>query len=99
MTNDDPKSRSESINILIIGKVQGVFFRASALEQAQSLNLSGWVQNLGDGSVEIQAEGPRYALEQLADWCKVGPPSAEVQDVIARYGRFIDEFRTFSIVR
>jgi len=88
-----------SVNILIMGNVQGVFFRASTLEQAQRLGLSGWVKNLSDGSVEIVAEGSRLSLEQLVEWCHEGPPSAEVEHVSARWGPFRDEFRTFMIVR
>lgn len=87
------------VNIIVVGMVQGVFFRASALEQAQSLNLVGWVKNLPDGSVEVLAEGPRYALEQLVEWCKQGPPAAEVEEVIPRWATFLDEFKTFMIVR
>jgi acylphosphatase len=87
------------VNIIVTGKVQGVFFRASALEKAQSLNLRGWVRNLPDSSVEVLAEGSRYALEDLVEWCRMGPPEATVQDVIVRYGKYLDEFRTFMIVR
>jgi acylphosphatase len=87
------------VNLLVMGKVQGVFFRASTLEQAQSLNLTGWVQNIPDGSVEIVAEGQRYALEQLAEWAKHGPPSAEVEHVSVRWGTYLEEFRTFTILR
>ena len=86
-------------NILITGQVQGVFFRASALEQAQSLNLTGWVQNLADGTVELTAEGQRYALEDLVAWCRRGPPAAEVEDVFVRWTEHKNEFRTFMIVR
>lgn len=92
-------SEEARVNIIVTGKVQGVFFRASALERAQGLNLTGWVKNLPDGSVELLAEGTRYALEDLITWCKSGPPEAEVQDVIARWGRYEGEFRTFMIVR
>jgi acylphosphatase len=87
------------VTLWITGQVQGVFYRASALEKAQSLNLSGFVQNLADGSVEIVAEGPRYALEQFVDWAKQGPPAAEVENVSARWGTYLEEFRTFMIVR
>ena len=87
------------INLIVLGMVQGVFFRASTLEQAQSLSLNGWVKNLPDGSVEVLAEGPRYALEQFADWCRQGPPAARVDEVIVRWGTFLDEFKTFMIVR
>lgn len=85
------------VNLIITGRVQGVFYRASTLEQAQSLNLTGFVRNLPDASVEIVAEGPRYALEELINWCKHGPPEAVVQDVIVRWGKHESEFRTFRI--
>jgi acylphosphatase len=88
-----------SVTLVVSGLVQGVFYRASTLEQAQRLGLTGWVKNLAGGEVEIVAEGPRYALEQLVDWAKQGPPEARVDDVIARYGPYRGEFRTFMIVR
>ncbi len=94
MANDEARA-----TVLVTGKVQGVFYRASALERAQSLNLTGWVANLPDGAVELVAEGPRYALEQLVEWCQVGPPAAEVEDVRVRWGTPLNEFRTFSIKR
>lgn len=89
----------ERVTVLVVGRVQGVFFRASTLERAQSLNLLGWVSNLPDGAVELVAEGPRYALEQLVAWCHHGPPSADVEQVHHRYGRASGEFQTFSIRR
>lgn len=87
------------VNVVVTGKVQGVFFRASTLERAQSLNLTGWVKNLPDGSVEILAEGTRYALEDLVAWCRQGPSEAEVSDVFPRWQKYQGEFRTFMIVR
>jgi acylphosphatase len=93
---DETPSR---VNLVILGQVQGVFFRASTLEQAQSLRLSGWVKNLADGAVEILAEGSKYALEELISWCRHGPPDAKVEDVIVKWGKFQDEFRTFMISR
>ena len=85
------------LSLLVYGRVQGVFFRASTLEQAQGLNLSGWVQNLPDGSVEIEAEGSRASLEQLQEWAQRGPPAAEVREVITRWGSYRGEFQTFRI--
>ena len=87
------------VSLIVTGTVQGVFFRASALEQAQSLSLTGWVKNLPDGGVEIVAEGPRYALDQLVEWCHRGPPGARVEGVYPRWGKHLGEFRTFMIVR
>ena len=91
---DDNRAR---VNALVTGRVQGVFYRASTMEQAQGLSLTGWVQNLADGSVEIMAEGPRYALEQLMEWCKVGPADAEVHHVSVRWEKNQGEFKTFRI--
>ncbi len=88
-----------SVNLLITGRVQGVFFRASTLEQAQAVGVTGWVKNCGDGSVEVMAEGPRYALERLIEWCKDGPPPADVENVSARWGGHMAQFKTFMIVR
>ncbi|MBI5508296.1 MAG: acylphosphatase [Deltaproteobacteria bacterium] len=87
------------VSVIVTGSVQGVFFRASTLEQAQGLNLTGWVKNLPDSSVEVVAEGSRYALEQLVDWCRRGPPAARVDEVLVRWGKHLAEFRTFMIVR
>ncbi|MBC7794094.1 MAG: acylphosphatase [Clostridia bacterium] len=87
------------VTLWITGRVQGVFYRASALEKAQGLNLSGFVKNLADGSVEMVVEGPRYALEQFVEWAKQGPPSAEVENVSARWGNCLNEYRTFMIIR
>ena len=89
----------ERLELLIEGKVQGVFYRASTLEQAQSLNLVGMVQNLPQGMVEVIAEGNRGALEELEKWCHHGPPAAEVKNVSARWKESTGEFKTFSVRR
>jgi acylphosphatase len=70
-----------AVHVIVRGKVQGVFFRASTHEIAEELGLAGWVRNCPDGSVELQAEGDRAQLEELIAWCRNGPPSAKVQDV------------------
>jgi len=87
------------VTILVSGSVQGVFFRASVLEQAQALSLTGWVKNLPDGGVEIVAEGSRLALQDLVEWAKHGPPAADVEDVGVRWRPYEGAFRTFMIVR
>ncbi len=61
------------------GRVQGVFFRASAREQAQSLGLRGYARNLHDGRVEVLAVGDVQALERMEQWLKHGPPAAHVE--------------------
>ncbi len=67
--------------ILISGHVQGVFYRHSMREKARSSLLTGWVRNLANGMVEAEVDGPRHLIEQLIDWCRQGPPSAEVKAV------------------
>lgn len=72
-------------HLIIEGKVQGVFFRASAKEQADRLNLAGWVRNLPEGSVEVQVEGKQDSLDDFLDWCRKGPPNALVTGVELKY--------------
>lgn len=69
------------INIKIYGKVQGIFFRASAKELADKLRVSGFAQNMSDGSVYIEAEGEEDKLNQFIEWCHTGPSMAEVEKV------------------
>lgn len=65
----------------VIGKVQGVFFRAHTQEMANNLQLTGWVENLPDGRVEVLACGEEAAVNKLIEWLKVGPPKASVTGV------------------
>ena len=58
------------LHITVRGRVQGVFFRAAMRRLARRLDLTGWVRNCPDGSVEVLAEGRRDVLEQLLDWCR-----------------------------
>ena len=69
------------VHIYVSGRVQGVFFRASTKDQAQHLGLTGFVRNCPDGRVEIVAEGPFEAIEDLIEWCRLGPPGARVERV------------------
>ena len=68
---------------LVSGKVQGVFFRASAAREAGRLGLSGHAKNLPDGSVEVIATGTDGNIEELAHWLAAGPPMARVDSVRA----------------
>jgi acylphosphatase len=71
----------KAARFLVRGKVQGVFFRASAQQRATELGLTGHARNLIDGSVEVVAQGEADALETLAEWLRVGPPSARVDEL------------------
>lgn len=65
----------------ITGRVQGVFFRDSTRQVAQSLKLTGYASNVADGSVEVLACGSAEAVARLGEWLHSGPPSARVDDV------------------
>jgi acylphosphatase len=62
----------------ITGRVQGVYFRDSTRREAIRRGIAGWVCNRPDGSVEAALEGPVSAVEELLEWCRVGPPAARV---------------------
>jgi acylphosphatase len=66
---------------LVIGKVQGVFFRQSARLEAKRLYIRGWVRNLPDGSVEVLALGGVPAVAAMRQWLQRGPVQARVDDV------------------
>lgn len=88
-----------AIRATIVGKVQGVFFRASTLEQAQALNIAGSVENLDDGGVQLVAQGDQANVEALLRWCHHGSPDAEVREVHVRT-LDVDESRTaFRVLR
>ena len=67
--------------ILVDGQVQGVFFRDSCRREAVRAGVAGFVRNLGDGRVEVIAEGHPDAVARLVAWCRVGPPHAEVTGI------------------
>ena len=68
-------------NIVVSGRVQGVFFRDSARREARRLGVTGWVRNRRDGAVEAHVEGDADAVGQLVRWCREGPSSADVEDL------------------
>ncbi|MCU9945857.1 acylphosphatase [Pseudomonas solani] len=65
----------------VSGKVQGVHFRQSTQEEADRLDLDGWVRNLADGRVEVLFEGEEGAVRELAAWLEQGPSGAKVDAV------------------
>ena len=67
--------------LCIRGRVQGVWFRGWAVDQATRLGISGWVRNRRDGSVEVLVVGPEAAVEAMVHACRSGPPAARVETV------------------
>ena len=74
------------LTITVSGLVQGVFFRASTKQKADTLNINGFVRNEPDGSVYIEAEGVEASLEEFVQWCHHGPPHARVEKCDVRSG-------------
>ena len=88
----------KQLQLQIRGRVQGVYFRASAQREARRLGLSGWVKNRADGSVEMLAEGEELSIRELHGWAQKGPSAARVDKVETRWRGYTGEFSDFRIV-
>ena len=86
-----------SAEILVSGRVQGVYYRAFALDTAVRLGLTGFCRNLPDGRVEVVAEGDREVIEVLIEQLRIGPPRARVEDVHVNWKPAEKSFKDFSI--
>jgi len=84
-------------HIFVTGNVQGVFFRVSTRSESIKLNVVGWVRNVSDGRVEAVFEGKREDVEQMIDFCRVGPRGAHVLRTDVRWGKYSGEFTEFKI--
>jgi acylphosphatase len=73
-------------HVLVSGRVQGVYFRATTRDEAHDAGVDGWVRNLDDGRVEATFEGPKDAVESMVEWCHEGSPAASVERVEVEYG-------------
>jgi acylphosphatase len=88
----------ERLELRITGRVQGVGFRWHAREEALRLELTGWVRNRADGSVQLVAEGERVPLAALADWAARGPTGARVEMCDAVWSATAGKLAGFRIV-
>ncbi|MCX7943724.1 MAG: acylphosphatase [Deltaproteobacteria bacterium] len=77
-------TKIKAYSFRIYGLVQGVAFRYSARREANSLNLSGWIRNQSDGSVEGFVEGDEDKVKVFIEWCHKGPVTAKVEKVILK---------------
>lgn len=85
------------VSVIIHGRVQGVAFRHHTFRQALGLGVKGWVRNLPDGSVAGVFEGDASAVAALIDWCRQGPPAAQVDRVDLIEATATGEFDDFII--
>ncbi|HEY5823121.1 MAG TPA: acylphosphatase [Cyclobacteriaceae bacterium] len=88
----------QHVTLRISGKVQGVFYRASAKNKADELGVKGFVQNELDGNVYAEAEGTSEQLDDFIEWCAKGPPHARVIDIKSSTGQ-VQHFEKIEIRR
>ena len=87
-----------TVHLIISGKVQGVFYRASAKEKADELHLTGWIKNMLSGEVEAVVTGADEVIQQFIEWCWQGPKRAQVTNVKIT-NRSDESFHSFNIRR
>jgi len=83
--------------LIIQGRVQGVFYRQSTKETALRLGLNGWVKNRADGSVAALFEGDKAIVEQAIAWCRQGPAAANVSDVNVNWLDYEGAYSSFEV--
>ena len=83
----------------VYGRVQGVWFRASTKKHARKLNLTGYVKNMPDGRVHIEAEGSEEDLKKLLKFAKDGPRLARVDRITHEFKEPKGEFKRFKVRR
>jgi acylphosphatase len=90
-----PDPHLETLLVTVRGKVQGVGYRFSTVRRAHMLGVTGWVQNLENGTVEALVQGTPDQVDQMLEWMRRGPPAAVVAELVTerqfldkRYGRF-----------
>jgi len=86
-----------SVQAIVYGFVQGVFFRAFVIRRAKELGLTGYVRNLPQGTVEVVAEGERGQLEKLIGYLEVGPPGARVKRVVTNWSGYTGNYANFNV--
>jgi acylphosphatase len=86
------------VQLIVRGRVTGVYFRAASQREAKRLGITGWVKNRNDGSVELVAEGDEDTIKEIIAWAHHGPSAARVDGVEVRWRSYAGEFADFRIV-
>lgn len=89
----------KAVKFLIIGTVQGVFFRQFCKDNADALKLKGYVRNLETGNVEIVAEGDQLDIEKFYEILKKGPPHAQIKNLTFEEKKYSGDFKDFRIMK
>jgi acylphosphatase len=88
----------KSLKIIVSGRVQGVFYRASTKAVADQMGIRGIIKNKKDGSVYIEAEGDESFMDDFIDWCKYGPDDARVDDIVIEEIE-VKNYRNFDVLK
>jgi len=94
---NDTSTKMAAAHILVSGRVQGVFYRASTREVALRRHLTGWVRNLSDGRVEAVLEGEKGNIEKVIEWCRSGPPAAAPTNLEIKWLSYSGSFSDFTM--
>lgn len=86
------------LKVKVHGKVQGVYYRATAVEKAKIIGVFGFVRNEKDGTVYIEVEGEEENLKEFISWCHEGPERAVVEKVVIEEGE-PKQYKNFVTVR
>ncbi len=86
------------VQLIVRGRVTGVYFRAASQREAKRLGITGWVKNRNDGSIELMAEGDEDTIKEIVAWAHHGPSAARVDGVEVRWRGYTGEFADFRIV-
>ncbi len=85
----------KQVQLVVRGRVQGVFFQASAQREARRLGLTGFVANRADGNIELTVEGEEEPMRELIAWAHRGPSPARVETVDVRWRSYTGKFHDF----
>ena len=87
----------KSVRVYIIVTVQGVFFRGFVKENAEKLDVKGFVRNLEDGRIEVFLEGDPNQVDKMIELCKQGPKHSQIKDIEIKEEKF-QGFKTFKVL-
>ncbi len=93
----ETKTEQVRVRILIEGRLQGMNFRYYTQQQARRLGLVGFVRNLSDGRIEVEAEGDEGELEKLLAWYQEEPQSSHIKSILFRYDEPTERYSDFSV--